>query len=74
MTTRADEYVDVARNTSGRIRRGLRKKAWRRAVVECHPDAHFAHGLPKEAMAILNDRLAAVNAAWESVRLERGLT
>jgi len=50
------------------------KKAWRRAVVECHPDAHFAHGLPKEAMAILNDRLAAVNAAWESVRLERGLT
>lgn len=50
------------------------KKAWRRAVVDCHPDAHFSHGLPKEAMAILNDRLAAVNAAWESVRLERGLT
>lgn len=50
------------------------KRAWRAAVVECHPDRHFAHGLPKEAMAILNDRLAAVNAAWESVRLERGLT
>lgn len=49
------------------------KKAWRQAVTECHPDRHFAHGLPKEAMAILNDRLAAVNEAWERVRLERGL-
>jgi DnaJ like chaperone protein len=50
------------------------KKAWRKAVAECHPDLHFAHGLPKEAMAILNDRMASVNAAWEAVRLERGLT
>ena len=49
------------------------KKAWRRAVTECHPDRHFAHGLPAEATAILTDRLAALNAAWETVRLERGL-
>lgn len=49
------------------------RKAWRQAVSECHPDRHFAHGLPREAMAILNDRLAAVNAAWERVRTERGL-
>ncbi len=49
------------------------KKAWRRAVSECHPDRHFAHGLPAEATAILTDRLAALNAAWEAVRLERGL-
>lgn len=48
------------------------KAAWRRAVAECHPDRHFAHGLPQEAMAILNDRLAAVNAAWERIRIERG--
>ncbi len=49
------------------------KKAWRQAVTECHPDRHFAHGLPHEAMAILNDRLSAVNEAWERVRLERGM-
>jgi DnaJ like chaperone protein len=49
------------------------KTAWRKAVAECHPDRHFAHGLPDEAMAILTDRLAALNAAWEAVRLERGL-
>ena len=49
------------------------KTAWRKAVAECHPDRHFAHGLPAEAMAILTDRLAAINGAWEAIRLERGL-
>ena len=49
------------------------KTAWRRAVSECHPDRHFAHGLPAEAMAILTDRLASINAAWEAIRTERGL-
>ncbi len=50
------------------------KRAWRKAVAECHPDLHFAHGLPHEAMAILNDRMASLNSAWEAVRSERGLT
>ena len=49
------------------------KTAWRKAVAECHPDRHFAHGLPAEAMAILTDRLASINAAWEAIRTERGL-
>ncbi len=49
------------------------KTAWRKAVAECHPDRHFAHGLPAEAMAILTDRLASINGAWEAIRLERGL-
>lgn len=49
------------------------RKAWRKAVAECHPDRHFAHGLPEEAMAVLTDRLQSINAAWEAVRLERGL-
>ncbi len=50
------------------------KKAWRQAVAECHPDRHFAHGLPKEAMAILEDRTQAINAAWAAIKTERGLT
>jgi DnaJ like chaperone protein len=49
------------------------KKAHRRLVAECHPDRHVAHGLPREAMAILTDRMAAINAAWDQIRLERGL-
>ena len=50
------------------------KAARRRLIAECHPDRHFAHGLPHEAMAILADRMAAINGAWEQIRLERGLT
>ncbi|WP_407050312.1 TerB family tellurite resistance protein [Methyloraptor flagellatus] len=50
------------------------KKAYRARVAECHPDRHFASGLPKEALGMLSDRLAALNAAWESVRLERGIS
>ena len=49
------------------------KKAYRARVAECHPDRHFASGLPREALGMLSDRLAAVNAAWEQVRLERGI-
>lgn len=49
------------------------RRAWRRLVAECHPDRHLAHGLPKEAIAILTDRTAALNAAWEEIRQERGL-
>jgi DnaJ like chaperone protein len=46
---------------------------WRALVAQCHPDRQIALGLPPEAIAIANDRLAAVNAAWEAVRTERGI-
>jgi DnaJ like chaperone protein len=49
------------------------RRAWRKLVAECHPDRHLAHGLPKEAIAILTDRTAALNAAWEEIRQMRGL-
>lgn len=50
------------------------KKAWRQAIAECHPDRHHAHGLPKEAAAILEDRARAINGAWAAIKTERGLT
>lgn len=49
------------------------KSAYRRAVAECHPDRHLAKGLPAAAMALLTDRMAALNGAWERIRMERGL-
>lgn len=49
------------------------KRQWRRLVAECHPDLHFAKGLPREAMALLTDRLQQLNTAYEAVRLQRGL-
>jgi DnaJ like chaperone protein len=49
------------------------KRAWRKLATENHPDRHAAHGLPKEMMAILTDRLQQINAAYDTIRLERGL-
>jgi DnaJ like chaperone protein len=43
------------------------RKAWRRAVKESHPDVAMARGLPPEAIRLAEDRLRAVNAAWEAI-------
>ncbi len=39
-------------------------------VREHHPDRVIARGLPKEFLAIANERLAAINDAWAIVREE----
>ncbi len=48
------------------------RNAWAALVAEHHPDRAIARGLPPEAVAIANDRIAAINAAWERIRAERG--
>ncbi len=45
----------------------LARNAWRRAVKESHPDVAIARGLPPEAIRLAEDRLRAVNAAWEEI-------
>lgn len=50
------------------------KKAYRRAVAENHPDRMIARGVPPEFVAVANEKLAAINAAWETLKRERGLT
>ena len=42
---------------------------YRQLARENHPDKMFAHGLPPEFVAIANDKLAAINHAYE--RIER---
>ncbi len=49
------------------------KSRHRALVAEHHPDRALARGLPPEAVTIANRRLAAINAAWETIRAERGL-
>ncbi len=49
------------------------KKHHRKLVRDNHPDTLVARGVPAEFIAIANHRLAEINAAWESIRLERGL-
>ncbi len=47
------------------------KAHYRKRVSENHPDRLIARGVPKEFIAIANDRLACINAAWEQIELER---
>lgn len=43
------------------------KKAWRDAVKSSHPDVMIARGVPPEAVKLAEDRLRALNAAYEDI-------
>jgi DnaJ like chaperone protein len=45
------------------------RRRYRQLVRDNHPDRLIASGMPAEFVRIANDRLAAINAAWE--RIER---
>lgn len=47
------------------------RAAWRDLVRECHPDRLAARGVPKEAVKLAEQRLMAVNKAWEEVQALR---
>ncbi len=49
------------------------KQLYRDIVKESHPDRHIAAGLPPEMIAVANDRLATINAAYEAIVKERAL-
>jgi len=49
------------------------KQTYRRLVRENHPDSLMARGVPPEFVKLANDKLAAINAAYEKIRGERGL-
>lgn len=48
------------------------KAAHRRLVREHHPDRLIAQGLPQEFIDLATRKLAAVNAAYDRIRKERG--
>jgi DnaJ like chaperone protein len=45
--------------------------AWRRALIEVHPDRVLARGLPAEYVEVAHAKSAAINAAFDTVRRER---
>ena len=49
------------------------KAAYRKLVRELHPDQLVAKGLPPEFINRANDRLAAVNAAYDQIVKQRGI-
>ena len=50
------------------------KQTYRRLVRENHPDSLMARGVPPEFIKLANDKLAAINGAYEKICAERGLT
>jgi DnaJ like chaperone protein len=49
------------------------KTAYRKLIKEHHPDRLVAQGMPEDVVELANDKLAAINRAYETVRKERGL-
>jgi DnaJ like chaperone protein len=47
------------------------RRAWLALVAELHPDKAVARGLPPEAVAIAQERLAVINTAYERLQARR---
>ncbi|SFC47051.1 molecular chaperone DjiA [Tropicimonas isoalkanivorans] len=43
------------------------RRAWAQAVRDSHPDTMIARGVPEEAVRLAEQRLIAVNRAWEEI-------
>jgi DnaJ like chaperone protein len=46
---------------------------YRRLVRDNHPDRHIAAGVPEEMIEVATEKLARINAAYDSIARERGL-
>lgn len=49
------------------------KKRYRELVKENHPDRLMARGVPEEFVEIANNKIAAINQAYDEIARERGL-
>ncbi len=49
------------------------KQAYRQLVKENHPDRVIARGVPEEFVEMANERLSAINVAYDRIAQERGL-
>ncbi len=49
------------------------RQTYRRLVRENHPDSLMARGVPEEFVKLANDKLAAINNAYQKIQQERGL-
>lgn len=49
------------------------KSEYRKLIRENHPDKLMADGMPQEFIDLANEKMAAINAAYDQVKKERGL-
>ncbi len=50
------------------------KAAFRRLIRENHPDLMIAQGMPQEFVDVANEKMATINAAYDRICSERGIT
>ena len=50
------------------------RTAWRQLIRENHPDRAIASGLPQEFVDLANEKLAAINDAYDRISRQRGLS
>lgn len=50
------------------------KNSWRRLIRENHPDKLIAKGMPREFIEIATEKLATINAAYDRIAKERGMS
>jgi DnaJ like chaperone protein len=49
------------------------KKAYHRLMRENHPDSMIARGVPEEFVKLANEKVAAINGAYDIVKKQRGI-
>ncbi len=49
------------------------KSAYRKLIKEHHPDLLMAQGVPEELIDVANDKLAAINTAYDTIAKSRGI-
>ena len=50
------------------------KLAYRKLMSKNHPDKLISQGLPKEMIKIANEKTAAIQAAYATIKKHRGLS
>ena len=50
------------------------KSAYRKLIRENHPDKVISEGLPQEFIDVANEKLKAINVAYDKIAKQRGLT
>lgn len=63
------EILDIGRDASD----DAVKKKYRELIRENHPDVLMAKGVPQEFVDLANEKMAAINAAYDRITKERGL-